>query len=90
MRSEEHRELPPGADPLGDPPLDGEVEASAEAELDGSDERPEPREPAEPELDELEAAEPTGLGYATVDVFVVLFALGLLALSIAALMWVLG
>ncbi len=87
MRSEELREPPPGADQLDDPPPDGEVDAPGET---GIDDRDEPSEPEAPEFDESEAVELTGQGYGTIDLFVVLLALGLLALSIAALMWVLG
>jgi pSer/pThr/pTyr-binding forkhead associated (FHA) protein len=87
MRSEEFGERPPGADQRDEPSQPEEPEAGDQAEID--DPEP-PSDPPETEIDEPEAVEPTGLGSGTVDMFVVLIALGLLALSIAALMWVLG
>ncbi|MBW2459695.1 MAG: FHA domain-containing protein [Deltaproteobacteria bacterium] len=85
MAPDELHEPPPGADaePEPAPSLDDEPPDLPELPEDVED------EPESPPPAELPAVEPRGVGYATLDVFVVLVALGLLALSIAALMWVL-
>lgn len=81
MRPEEHHQRPPGE---GDRDPARPVQALPEAPIS----LPEPT-PTPSSEERLSAPQPTGKGYATVDTFVVLVALGLLALSALALWWVL-
>lgn len=86
MRPEEWREAPPGAPTATPPPV---VEAPAEDVLEPVQDEPAPPPPPVAPAP-VAAIEPRGLGYATVDLLVALVAVGLICVSIAGLMYVLG
>jgi pSer/pThr/pTyr-binding forkhead associated (FHA) protein len=88
MRPEEWEQGPPGASSTPPPPV-------VEAPTEEAPAEPEPAfEPVGPPPQlapaPVAAVEPRGLGYATVDVLVALVAIGLIGVSIAGLMYVLG
>lgn len=89
MRAEEWAQGPPGhpSEPPA-PVIEAPTEAAPQDEDDEPDDGylPPPRLSAGP----VAAVEPRGVGYATVDLFVALVALALIAISIAGLMYVLG
>jgi pSer/pThr/pTyr-binding forkhead associated (FHA) protein len=86
MRAEEWAQGPPGTAPEEEPApmVEAPTEAAPEPVL------PEPRSFEPLALASAAAIEPRGIAYATVDLFVAMVAIGLIGISIAGLMYVLG